>query len=377
MIGLVLTAAVLAFGGLAYLLGLRRGEGIGRRRGRADLEAIARAAAEESNREARELGRERLDAVAAPLRESLLEVRKLTSDLEERRARDHGGLAQLAERLSRQVESVEKSNLSLREALKGDRQARGRWGEVQLRTVVESVGLAPHLDFETQADADGARPDLALRLPGGARLAVDAKTPMDDFLAGAEAPSGEMASESFARHARRVRSHIDALAKRGYPERLGDGPPFTVLFLPLEALLTEAVRRDPDLLPFAGERRVVLATPHTLMGLLWAVASLWRAEAGTRNAEELRRTGLEVERRLSKFLARFADVGLRLGKATDAYNQAVGSADHLLLPQLRRLRELSGSGAASAGSLPEPVETAPRPLTRGPAPQEQADSASS
>ncbi len=378
-----LALAVAALVALAYLVGLRRGERLGWRRGRADLEAIARTTAEQSNQEAREAyrqatgeavdrleaaarsdrerGRERLEAVAEPLRESLRQVRQLASDLDERRARDHGGLAQLAARLLEQVENVEKSALSLREALKGDRQARGRWGEVQLRTLVETVGLSRHLDFETQVDANGARPDLVLRLPGGGRLAVDAKTPMDDFLAAAEAASAERAAESLGRHAKRIRSHADELSKRGYPGQLGNGPPFTVMFLPMEALLAEAVRHDPDLLQFAGDRHVVLATPHTLMGLLWAVSTLWRTEEGSRNVEALREAALEVERRLGTFVAHFTELGSRLRKATEAYNRAVASSDSRLLPQLRKLRELSGgSPSTSADRLPEPVEVVPR-----------------
>ncbi len=277
---------------------------------------------------------------------------------EDRGRRDQGGLHEAARRLADKVEDVERSSLSLREALRGDRQARGRWGEVQLQTLVESVGLAPGLDFDVQPEVGGLRPDFVFRLPGGERLAVDVKTPMDDFLRAAEAP--EEAAEHGARHAGRVRAHVHELAQRDYPGLLGDGPPFTVMFLPVEALLAEAMRHDSDLLRFAAGRRVVLTTPHTLLGLLWAISTLWRGERRVRNAESLADEALEAERRLGKFLEHFAEAGGRLRQAADAYNAAVGSAESRLVPQLRRLRELSGRPHGEEG-LPKPVEAAVRP----------------
>ncbi len=372
-------------GAISYFSGLRRGERLGRRQTRSDVEAIARTAADQSNRQAREayeratgqavdrleaatrsdreLGRAQFAETAAPLRESLTQVRRLASELEEKRARDHGALEQVARNLSEQVQSVLGSSRSLREALKGDRQARGRWGEIQLQTLVESVGLTAHSDFTTQTGTNGVRPDLVLRLPGGAVLPVDAKAPMDDYLTAAEVESPELQDAALAKHAKQVKLHADALAKRSYPAKLGDGPPFTVLFLPIESLLAAAIRHEPDLLQYAADRRVVLATPHTLMGLLWSVAAMWRNETSTRNAEEMRNAGLELERRLDTFLGHFADVGSQLHKATAAYNRAVGSSESRLTPQLRKLRELGDRPEETpADRLPAPVEIAPRLL---------------
>ena len=368
-----------------YFAGLRAGERAGRRQTRSDLDAIARAAAAESNQQAREayehatgqavkqleatvrsdreLGQEQFAKTAAPIRESLRSVAELTRELENKRAEDHGALHQLAERMSSQLETVKESSRSLREALKGDRQARGRWGEIQLENLVESVGLTQHCDFETQTGWNGSRPDLVLRLPNGSFLPVDSKVPLDDYLAATEMVAVEEQNTALGKHAKAVKAHADALGKRDYPAKVGDGPPFTVMFLPIESLLSEAIRHEPDLLRFAADRRVVLATPHTLLGLLWSVAAMWRNETSTRNAEDMRRAGLELEKRLEIFLGHFADVGTQLAKTNAVYNAAAGSAESRLTPQLRKLRELGGQPEETPDdNLPAPVEVVPRRL---------------
>ena len=261
------------------------------------------------------------------------------------------------------MENVQDSSRSLRDALKGDRQARGRWGEIQLENLVESVGLTPHCDFETQTGWNGSRPDLVLRLPNGSFLPVDSKVPLDDYLAATEMSAVDEQTIALRKHAKAVKAHADALGKRDYPAKVGDGPPFTVMFLPIESLLSEAIRHEPDLLQFAADRRVVLATPHTLLGLLWSVAAMWRNETSTRNAEEMRKAGLELEKRLNIFLGHFADVGSQLAKTTAVYNAAAGSAESRLTPHLRKLRELGGQPEETPeDKLPKPVELAPRRL---------------
>ena len=374
-----------ALGVAAYFAGLRVGERAGRKQTRSDLDAIARAAAAESNQQARaayehvtgqaverlqavarsdrELGQAKFDETAGPLRESLAKVEALAQELERKRARDHGSLEQVAKNLSEQVQSVLGSSRSLREALKGDRQARGRWGEIQLQTLIESVGLTAHADFRVQTGTNGARPDLLLQLPGGTVLPVDSKVPMDDYLTATEVNSPELQDAAFAKHAKRVKSHVDGLSRKDYPEKLGDGPPFAVMFLPIESLLSEAIRHEPDLLQYAADRNVVLATPHTLMGLLWSVAAMWRNETSTRNTEEMRKAGLELEKRLEIFLGHFADVGSQLARTNAVYNAAAGSAESRLTPHLRKFRELGGQPEETPDDkLPQPVEIAPRRL---------------
>ena len=382
---LLFSLFALALGVAAYVAGLRTGERAGRRQTQSDLKDIARAAAVESNQQAREayqhatgqaverlqaaarsdreLGQAKFDETAGPLRESLARVEGLARELEQKRAQDHGALEEVAKNLSEQVQSVLGSSRSLREALKGDRQARGRWGEIQLQTLIESVGLTAHSDFRTQTGVNGARPDLLLQLPGGSVLPVDSKVPMDDYLTATEVDSPELQDAAFAKHARRVKSHADDLSRKEYPAKLGEGPPFTVMFLPMESLLSEAIRYEPDLLQYAADRKVVLATPHTLMGLLWSVAAMWRNETSTRNAEEMRNAGLVLQDRLETFLGRFADVGSQLTRVNEVYNKAVGSAESRLTPQLRTLRELGGQPPETPDDkLPKPVEVGPRRL---------------
>ena len=381
---LALLAAGLV-GAIFYFVGLRAGERLGRHETRTDLDAIARAAAAESNQQAqqlyehatgqavarleatarsdRELGQEQFAKTTGPLRDSLAEVRRLASELEEKRARDHGTLEEVAKRLSTQVDTVIGSSEALRQALKGDRQARGKWGEIQLQSLVEHAGLTRHSDFEVQKGPNGARPDLTLRLPGGALLPVDSKFPWDDYLKATEAASPEDQDRFFVAHAKRVKAHADDLARRDYPAKLGEGPPFTVLFLPIESLLSEAIRHEPDLLRYAAKRNVVLATPYSLMGLLWSIAATWRNETSTRNVEDMQKAGLKLQERLETFLGRFADIGTQLAKTNAAYNTAVGSAEGRLIPHLKRLRELGDQLEEKPGDkLPEPVDVVPRRL---------------
>ena len=375
----------LALGAAAYVAGRWAGERAGRRQTHSDLKDIARAAAAESNQQAREaydhateqavkhleaavrsdreIGQEQFAKTATPLKESLADVRRLARELQTDRARDQGALQDFTKRLSAQMDGVVGSSDALRQALKGDRQARGRWGEIQLENLIESVGLAPHCDFQTQTGWNGSRPDLVLRLPNGSFLPVDSKVPLDDYLAAAEVSSPDEQEAFFGKHAKAVKSHADTLGKRDYPAKLGDGPPFTVMFLPIESLLAEAIRHEPDLLQFAADRKVVLATPHTLLGLLWSVAAMWRNETSTRNAEEMKKAGLELEKRLEIFLGHFADVGSQLARTNAVYNAAAGSAESRLTPHLRKLRELGGQPEETTEDrLPKPVEVAPRRL---------------
>lgn len=385
-------------GAALFLLGRTLGERRGRREARQDLERISRDAAGQSYEAAREacekaagqaverlrgeaeqqgkVAAQSFAAVAAPLRESLDEMKRKAEELGKERAADQGSLRQLTENLSRQVEAVQGSARSLRDAMRGDRQARGRWGEMQLENLIRAAGMKEHCDFDRQRRVDGnggnrGIPDVVVRFPGGGRLAVDAKAPLDSYLDATDPQaSPEVRAERLRAHARALRSQVDALAKRRYPESM-DGPPFTVLFLPMESLLAEAERADAGLIRDAWKKQVVLATPTTLLALLWSAAASWRDFNGTRRADALRREALEAGSRLEKFLEHFAGVGTGLEKATDAYNAAVGSGERRLFPQLQRLRELEGGEAgaanASARRLPEPVAVAPRRMFGGPA----------
>ena len=380
---LSLLAAALA-GAAAYFVGLRTGERLGRRQTRSDVEAIARTAADQSNRQAREayehatgqavdrleaaarsdreLGRAQFAETAAPLRESLTEVRRLASELEEKRARDHGALEQVARNLSEQVQSVLGSSRSLREALKGDRQARGRWGEIQLQTLVESVGLTAHSDFTTQTGTNGVRPDLVLRLPGGALLPVDAKAPMDDYLTAAEVESPELQDAALAKHAKQVKLHADALAKRNYPAKLGDGPPSPSC----SSRSSRCSRRPSATSPTSSSTRRTggwcSPPPTRSWGCLWSVAAMWRErdqhpECGG-DAERRARTG-EAAGHLPRPFRGRRQPASQGHRRLQPRRRLVGIPPHPAAPETPR------TGRPPRGDLRRP---APRPRRDRPAP---------
>lgn len=404
---LTLAAPAVLLLAAAYFVGRLTGRSEGERRGRTearrDLEQIARDAAGQSREVARDayekatgkaveqlrdaaaqerkIAAQTFATAAAPLKDSIEEMKRKADRLGEARAADHGSLTQVARELANGVREVQGSARSLRDAMRGDRQARGRWGEMQLENLVRRAGMIEHCDFVRQrrlnGSGSGGIPDLVVQFPGGGRLAVDAKAPLDAYLAATETapedPDGatdaaERRAERLRAHAKALRGHADALAKRNYAKDL-DGPPFTVLFLPMESLLADAEQAAPGLIHDAWTKKVVLATPTTLLGILWSAAASWRDFTSTQHADALRREALEAGARLEKFLEHFAGVGVGLTKAADAYNAAVASGEQRLLPKLRRLRELEGGDAAGATerSLPEPVETVPRRFFPAPA----------
>src|SRR5512147_2702668 len=245
-------------------------------------------------------------------------------------------------------------------------QVRGRWGELQLRRVVELAGMLDHCDFHEQqtveGDAGRLRPDLVVHLPGGRDVVVDAKAPLAAYLDAAEAKDDATRAAKLAEHARQLRDHIAALSRKAYWEQFQPAPEFAILFLPGESFYAAALEADPSLLEAGVERRIFLATPTTLITLLKAVAYGWQKEAAAENAQQVAALGRELYKRVGDLGGHFARVGKNLSQTVDAYNRAVGSLEARVLPQARRFEELA---AAPEGlDLPElaPVEALPRPL---------------
>ena len=311
--------------------------------------------------------------VREPIEAGLARLTQLTNESSQRSQRAYGQTLEAARKLESQVSDVTSSAQSLREALKGDRQARGRWGEIQLTRLVEVAGLNSHVDFETQQTAsDGGRPDMVLHLPHGNGLAVDSKAPMDNYLRALGEDNNEQRTAYFKKHADDLRNHIRALSRRKYNEALR-GPGFTVLFLPLESLLTEAVRHDAtELLQFSADHRVVLTTPHSLLAILWGVAGMWQQAESSKNAAAIQKEASDLHQRIGVFLAKFAQVGKLLGKTADGYNAAVASAEARMLPSVRRIAEMRGVEPPAEAVLPQ-VEGRPRTLALPPAPEDQAE----
>ena len=233
---------------------------------------------------------------------------------------------------------------------------RGRWGELHLRRTVELAGLVDRCDFAEQVRLDGGalRPDLVVNLVGGRRIVVDAKVPLDAYLDATSAEESAAREAHLARHARQVRTHVDALSSKAYWRALPETPEFVVLFVPAEPFLAAALETDPGLLEHSAGRRVVLASPTTLIALLRTVAHGWSHEALAEQARDIHLLGRELHARLATLTGHLDRVGRSLNSAVGNYNQAMGSLESRVLVSARRFSELS----VTDDELP-----APRPVT--------------
>ncbi|MCL6553068.1 MAG: DNA recombination protein RmuC [Firmicutes bacterium] len=257
--------------------------------------------------------------------------------------------------LQSQVQMLQSTTATLAQALKSA-SARGQWGEVQLRRLVELAGMVKHVDFAEQHVTDEGRPDLVVHLPKGGVLAVDAKTPMQAFLEAMESSDEPVRTSRLAAHARALRQHVQQLASKRYWEQFEHAPEVVVLFIPNDGCLAAAFERDPGLLEDALRQRVLLATPVVLLALLKAVAYGWQQHEVAEHAREIAEHGRQLYARLADFLERFHLAGRRLDSAVKYYNEAVGSLERRVLPAARRLKEL-GLGGDELHAPPEVVRT--------------------
>jgi DNA recombination protein RmuC len=307
-----------------------------------------------------------LAGVLGPLGESLGRVEAQVRTLERDRLEQFARLETSVGHVAAAGESLRAQTASLAGALRSSN-ARGAWGEVQLRRVVEHAGLLSRVDFDTQVSGvtpDGAvvRPDLVVRLPGGKQLVVDAKAPLTAFLdASAEdAPEGHRADRLRA-HARALRGHVDQLAGRDYARAFAPTPELVVCFVPGESMLSAALDADPGLHEHALSRGVVLAGPGTLMALLRTIAFTWQQDALAGNARELFEVGQELYARLGTLGTHSAKLGRTLHRAVEDYNALVGTLEHRVLVTARRMSDLDLATAPLAEATP--LDISPRPLT--------------
>jgi len=308
--------------------------------------------------------RQAIEQLLSPLRDQLGKYEQGLRLLELERQRAYSQLSEQVRQLNESQDKLQLETRNLVTALRSPA-TRGRWGEMQLRRVVEMAGMLEHCDFEEQVSAqapDGLmRPDLVVRLPGAKQVVVDAKVPLQAFLDANEATDEDARRAHMQAHARQLRSHVDALSKKAYWQQFADSPEFVVAFVPGDPLLAAAFEHDPTLLEHAVANHVLLATPTTLIALLRAVAYGWQSEALADNAREVQQLGRELYRRLSTFGEHMGRTGRSLKSAVDAYNKAVGSLEHSVLPQARRFSELGVIGDAEKDELViEPLDAVAR-----------------
>lgn len=303
-----------------------------------------------------------IDALLLPIKESLKKVDTTVAEIEQKRASAYGQLSEQLKSLSTDQSRLQAEAGKLSTALRSTSYA-GSWGELQLRRVVEMADMLPHVDFVEQETAGALRADMVVRMPGGQRIVVDAKAPVQSYRDAAEATDETIRAARLADHMQKVRGHIDALGAKSYWEQFQPAPEFVVLFLPGDHFLTAALQADPTLLERALARRVLLATPTTLIALLKAAAYGWRHEALSQNAEEISAEARRLYERIKKFAEHLDKVGRGLEAANRGFNQAVGSFESTLLPSARRFEELGARGG-DALELPTSVETAPRDVTK-------------
>jgi DNA recombination protein RmuC len=302
----------------------------------------------------------------APLRSSLDRVERQVHDLERERVAQFSEVAAEMARVARTTTELGAQTASLVGSLNVS-SVRGTWGEVQLRRVLEHAGMLARCDFEEQVTATGAddrrvRPDVVVRLPGGKRLVVDAKAPMSAFLAAqAEDRSAAERAGRLKAHAKALREHVDILAGKAYWSAFETTPEMVVCFVPGEAILTTALAYDPELHEYAMRRRVVLASPATLLALLRTVAYTWQQDALASNARELLTVGRDLHDRLGSLGSHAQTMGAALRRSVEAYNGFVGSLEHRVLPTARRMRDL-GVVDRDLDRL-TPLDAMPRPLS--------------
>jgi DNA recombination protein RmuC len=321
------------------------------------FQSLAAQALKENRSSFLDLAKTSFEGYQQPITDTLKKVDQRLTQAERERLEAYS-------RLSEQIIALGSTATTLSRALRTPA-VRGRWGEMQLRRVVEIAGMLQRCDFDeqtgVQTDNGRFRPDVIVHLPGRKRIVVDAKAPLEAFLDAQDCPDEETRAVKLQAHSRQVRDHMDRLASKAYWDQVGDSPEMVVMFLPGETLFSAALQHDLTLIEYGLQQRVLLASPITLIALLTTIAHSWRQEALTENYREVAALGKEFYERLAKFVEHFDDVRRKLDGAVQAYNSAAGSFENRVLVSARRLKELD---VTTAQEIPEaePIDTVPRVL---------------
>src|ERR1700686_343913 len=313
-----------------------------------------------------------IQSMVDPLETALKDLRSEVARVESARQEAYGSLRSEVQLLATTSKELGEETGSLVNSLKQP-QVKGKWGELTLRRVVELAGMSPHCDFQKQQSIESEegrlRPDLIVNLPGGTQIVVDVKVPLHAFFKAVSAQSDAEYREAMIQHAALVRDHIKGLSGKEYWKQFEPTPEFVVLFVPGESFFSAALEQDRTLIEDAIDKRVVLASPTTLIALLRAIAYGWKQELATESNKRIQELGNELYERVVKFAEHLSEIAKGLERASKAYNNAVASFDSRLIPSARKFREM-GVGAADVPQI-EPIETFPRPLLSTPSSEEQ------
>jgi DNA recombination protein RmuC len=306
--------------------------------------------------------------LVGPVKEALMGVDKKIHELEKERVSAYHVLRQQVQELVLTQQQLRSETSQLVQALKTP-SVRGRWGEMQLKRVVEMAGMLPYCDFLEQvhsadsADMPKMRPDMVIRLPGGKQIIVDAKAPLNAYLEGMSSNDEAARLIKMKDHARHVKNHISALSKRGYWEQFDPTPDFVVLFLPGEMFFSAALEQDPSLIEAGVHEKVILATPTTLIAMLRAISYGWRQESLASSAREVGELGRELYTRLADMGGHFKRLGRHLGQTVESFNQSVGSLERRVLVTARKFQAIDSLSGSEPIEQIKPVDSIPRPLT--------------
>lgn len=294
---------------------------------------------------------ESLQLLLEPIKQTLFKYQDYTQELEVERKKAYAGIEAELRRVTEASGALSKATVALKDALKKPN-IRGRWGEVQLRNCIELAGMSEYSDVKFQDSTlvgEGQRliPDMTVRMPGGRTVVVDAKTPLDAFLASLEAETTEQKALEMARHGRHVKDHVKKLSSRAYGEILAESADFTVMFLPNESFLYAALESEPDLVEYALQKKVLIATPPTLVGLLKVIRFGWNEEKLAANAFKISEVGKELHKRLCDFVESYTNVGKALEKARHEYDTGWMRLDRRVLSQAKKLEVLGAKSHKS------------------------------